>query len=892
MDNEKTNQLIDAILNDPNRMFNGAIFAPFEWNAYFKHTGRWVSKKHLDDGNPSNNNGTYIDDGRPLGKPVMLFDESGDRHGNIEIFTWWKQEHGENSMSELYNLYDIEPPQRDPEQVKREQKQKTDTDTLLSDIRRDFLGNKGAAVRDYLTRPIEQGGRGWKADTVSAMANKNYIGIVTNDTARRLSELSGLNIPANIADTHPFAIFTFAKSDGRLQYVKFRTIDPQAKGGDKWRNPTKGKTGVGRDNVDPFNYNNVSFLSATGSRTLVVVESELCAAHATVAGIKNVIALRGSDGIKPQFAQQIARTGCTKIVFLYDTEGDDKKQNETDKKLLKAIKGLREQVEHITTYVATIPDELNAKDPDELLSRHPDDGAAILQGIIDNAPTSTQWTAKRYADRYQTATTDEEQKHIVYDVINQAAALRDINGIVAVDGVRLIKEFCRQSGTDIDAETMARAANEKAMQTAQVEFDKNRAQLLKEYDDARKQGDNKKAADIIKRLGQLTEPQGDPELNQSGKTFDDIARELYIDETANIATSYQVNCKDRKGQYTPQPVILPANGITYIAGGTGHGKSTMLQNIAYDLLKQGKRVLYYGFEEVKRDTLFEFVNIMVHDKRSELLELSTDGSTQGINRYLKTKDNSVFNYKTWDIQKGYGNAINEETKPEERAKRDAEIKLMQSGIADIIHGFFHLYRGMDGGQQTLFVYDDAFTSSELVEHIASIAPVARPDAIFIDYIQFLQAEPDNQRTAKTEDLGKVSKDLIAINKTYNVPVVVAAQLKEKNNAKAENYPDKLTYTDIEWAGSIAQGAAAVYVVAKATRYPDDCDVTYCGKQTKFGGTLNMWMKCVKNRFGADGGQAIYTFDGAKRYIDPQSIVEPDNTPSMNTGNNNDIAIPE
>jgi len=886
MESTKKQQLLDAIFDNPS-----LAFPDFDWQPNSKNTakyGNWLSKRHVNSnsvyGEWSNNPNqkTWIKDGNTE-KHAMIADENGEC---IEIFKAWEVLHDDKyPCPTLYERYNIEPPQRDPEQVKREQKQKTDTDNLLSDIRRDFLGNEGAAVRDYLTRPIEQGGRGWNADTVAAMADKNYIGVITNDTARRLSELSGLNIPANIADTHPFVIFTFAKSDGRLQYAKFRTIDPQAKGGDKWRNPTKGKTGVGRDNVDPFNYNNVSFLSATGSRTLVVVESELCAAHATVAGIKNVIALRGSDGIKPQFAHRVADTGCTKIVFLYDAEGDPIKQEQTDKKIIKSIKGLREQVDRLQIHVATIPATLNAKDPDDLLSRYAENGAEMLQGIIDNAPTATVWMAQQYADKHNAATTDAERQRIEYDVINQAAELRDINGIVAVEGVRLIATFCSLSGTVIDAETMAQAANEKAMQAARDEFNKNRAKLLNEYDDARKQGDNEKASDIIISLGHLTEPQGDPELNQSGKTFDDIARELYIDETANIATSYQVNVCRRDNQFEQQPIILPANGITYVAGGTGHGKSTLLQNIAYDLLKQGKRVLYYGFEEVKRDTLFEFVNIMVHDKRHDLLELSKDGSTQGINRYLKTQKTDVFSYRTWnDIKGEYGDTNNDETDPNKRKKRDGEIKTMQKDIADIIHGFFHLYRGMDGGQQTLFVYDDTFTSSELVEHIDRIASVARPDAIFIDYIQFLQSDPNNTKAAQWEDLGKVSKDLIRINKTHQIPVVAAAQLNERGINLSS--PDQLNYTHIFGASAIAQGASAVYVLGKGSRYPDGCTVTYCKHDETPFGKYQMWLKCVKNRFGEDGGQAIYKFDGAKRYIDPESLVLPDKIVSVPKNSNN------
>ena len=859
MESSQKQQLLDAIFDNPS-----LAFPDFDWQPNTYGVGRYgayTSRIHVDENNvygressDHNPRQTYIKDGS-TDKHAIIVDVNG---ASIEVFKAWEVLHGEQyPWTSLFELYHIEPPQRDPEQVKREQKQKTDTDTLLSDIRRDFLqGDAGKDVRDYLTRPIEQGGRGWNADTLSAMAD--YMGVVTDDTDKKLSNITGLYFSKYVQpSTHPIVIYTFDKN-GRLQYIK-RRKNGECKGDKyKWGNIDGTKSGRGLTDVFPFNYNRVSFLSATGSRTLVVVESELCAAHATIAGIKNVVAISGSQGIQPKFAHHIVATGCNEIILIYDTEGDNEHQEKTDDKLLRTIKGLREQVERLKIRVATIPATLNAKDPDELLSRRPDDGAEILQGIIDNAPQAVEWMAKRYADKYRAATTDEERKHIEYDVINQSAAFKTIGGMVAADGDRLTAAFQTLSGTVITAETMAQAANEKAMQTAQNEFNKNRDKLLTEYDDARKQGDNEKAADILDRIGHLTEPQGDPELNQSGKTFDDIARELYIDETANIATSYRVNCKDRAGQYTPQPVVLPANGLTYISGGTGHGKSTMLQNVAYDLLKQGKRVLYYGFEEVKRDTLFEFVNIYVHDHIPDLLNLSAEGSTSGINKYLKTQNPASFNGRRWND--GY-----------------TEIDTMeQRRIADGIKCFFNEYRGMDGGQQTLFVYDDTFTSAELVEHIARIAPVVRPDAIFIDYIQFLQSDPNNTRAAKWEDLGRVSKDLIAINKTHHVPVVVAAQLLEKNNTIAANYPDKLTYTDIEGAGSIAQGAAAVYVVAKATRYPNDCKVTYCeNTETPFGGTFYMWMKCVKNRFGEDGGQAIYTFDGAKRYIDPESLLGPD-----------------
>lgn len=875
MDIEKKNQLIDAIVEDPNPMFRGADFAPFNWNARYKG-GKWVSENHIN-GNPSQTKrGAYIDDGRP-NNPVMIFDESGGEQ--IEIFNWWKQKHGENSLPDLFTLYNIDPPQRDPEQVKREQKQKTDTEKLLADIRNDFLtGDAGKDVRNYLTRPIEQGGRGWDAKTLPAMAD--FMGVVTDETARRLSEVTGLYFTNATAKTHPIVIYTFDRN-GNLQYMKRRANGNNKKGGKKWGNIDSKKSGKGLKDADPFNYNNAAFLTATGSRTLVVVESELCAAHATIAGIKNVISISGSNGMSPKLAGNIVQRGCREIVLIFDTEGNDTKQGETNTKLLRTVNGLREQIEKITIRVATIPTEYNAKDPDELLSRHPDDGGAILQNIIDTAPTATEWQGRQLANRYKTADDDANRRQTIFDTINQAAALKEMGGFVAIEGERLINEFCKQSGTTIDAETMAQAANEKALKTARDKFNKTRENLLKEYDDARGKGDNATAADIINRLGHLTEPQSDPELNQHGKSFDDIANELSVDETATIETGYKLYFKRANGDYKEQTVKLPANGITYFAGGTGHGKSTMLQNVAFDILEQGKCVLYYGFEEVKRDTLFEFANIYIHkhvNVGGKLLNLSGDGSTQGINKYLRTKDPATFDGEIY-------------TNKYENIESDN-----QQRIADAVKGFFKIYRGMDGGNARLFVYDDAFSSSELIDHIARVVPIAKPDAIFIDYIQFLQSKPESTELQQFEELGRVSKDLININKTHHIPIIVAAQLKEKNNTKSENYPDKFTYNDIFGASAIAQGAAAVYVLAKATRYPKECTVKYCGIEgTQFGDEHLLWMKLVKNRFGQDGGQGIFEYDGAQRYINPNSLKSSNDlahiTPPKKTGkgakNNND-----
>lgn len=831
---ELKQQLLDAIADNPS-----AAFPTFNWQPNTRNVSRygvWTSSVHVNGNDSSDHNPrqTYIKDGQTE-KHAIIADENGD---SVEILKLWEQEHGERfpNCPDLFSLYHIDAPQRDPEQATREQKRKTDTEELLSDIRADYLGQAGEQVREYLSNV-----RGWTQDTINAMAD--YIGVITPTTACRLATLSGLPIPSDVGDKFPLVILTIAKRGGAIQYAKFRTIKPDAAKTEKWHNPTKGTTGVGRDDVDPYNYNRTSFLKDTNARHVVVVESEICAAHATVAGIKNVIALRGSDGIKQPLARRLVADHCERIILLMDNDAKGKSAT------IKTIREIRRYAPKLEISVATIPTEYNAKDPDELLTAHPDDGGAILQGIIDNAPTANQWNA----ERYRTAA-EPEREQILVDVLNECSELRAAGQYIKADTIG--NEFCTLSGATFTPDALKAQAQEQAKERAMELYKKREQQALADFDAARAANDKKGFRDALETLSELREPTDDKELHAGG-TFEQVAAELYRDAALDIRTNYGLYTKRPNGTPCRIPLKLYANGITYFAGGTSHGKSTILQNIALDLLEQQKTVLYYGFEETKRDTLLEFVNIFVHrHTRNEFADLSDDGSTDAINKYFGSADDAVFDTLT-----------------------DAQRKR----VAECIRGFFNYYRGMDGGKQTLFVYDDGLTSAELVAHIQEKAAQIQPDAVFVDYIQFLTSEGENPKAAQWEDLGRVSKDLIRINKTLGVPVVVAAQLREKNNTK--DNPFELGNTDIFGASSIAQGAAAVYIVGNATKYNEETTVDYFGEQIRFGQSGQMAVKLDKNRFGPCPAFALYQYDGAKRYIDYETLVNPDNA---RNNNDNDV----
>ena len=862
------NQLLSAIVADPNRAFGE--FA-FRFNAHHKG-GQWTSQIHFNRRRSKSGIGVYIDDGRNSNQPVMLFDESGGE--SHKIINYWEEKSGEKwPWPRLCELYGVEPPQRDPQAVEKEKKRQTETEKLKKQIREDYLGYAGADVRAYLSRPIEEGGRGYDEKTVIAMAD--YIGVITEQTAERLSELTGLSIPKNVGNKYQIVVPTIDKNGG-IEYVKFRSITPGAKGADKWHNPAKDKSGgVGRNDVELYNYNNASFLALNRPRKLVIMESEICAAHSTVKGIKNAVALRGaSSGIPARIVQRAKREGCRQIVVIFDNETDTEKRAKIVKDTFKLIRDIRNAAD-IDILVGNINPEWNVKDPDELLATYPD-GANKLQSVIDNAEIAVKWETRQYAERYNNADNDSARLDAERDIAKQISELKDFGGLVARDADKMAAYWVETTGSDIKPETLIAAAEHTVREKDTENYNRSRDNLYRELQTARESKDTSKEYGILSELNAMRPPQDDPELRQSGRDADAMFDELYFDDEKNIETRFKIYARTPRSKvWETTPVVLDSNGITYVAGGTSNGKSTFLQNLAHDILSNTKdgqpkrRVLFYGFEETKGDTLSEFINIYIHSK-IDCDDLSDKGNARAINDFFKWKTPDVFmTGQKWNNDSREYVKLNEND-------RDR--------IAAAIHEFMREYRGAGDGEQRLFIYDDALTSAELVKHIAQVAPIVRPDAIFIDYIQYLQSNPDDVAAQQWEDLGRVSKDLITINKTYNVPVVVAAQVKEKNN---DTHPNKLSHTDIFGASSIAQGASSIYIVANSAAYSDDTTIKYCGEEEHpFGKEHKMVIKKVKGRHGVRNGIVLYDYFGGIRYINPDNYDKPseiyDNT--NNTGN--------
>lgn len=277
----------------------------------------------------------------------------------------------------------------------------------------------------------------------------------------------------------------------------------------------------------------------------------------------------------------------------------------------------------------------------------------------------------------------------------------------------------------------------------------------------------------------------------------------------------------------PEPLTLPAGALTVIAGGTGHGKTTILLNLALRILEQeGREVVFLSYEEAKEPLARKFLVSYIGEPISE-------NSRKSAEVYFKTNSDSMI----------------------KRERRSIFHKKREE--------FFRNY--METGR--LIVQDVDYKAEVLVGTIQGILKQKpQTSAIFIDYIQLLQLGNKNRSGTRQEELAKICEELKVISKKAQIPIVLGAQFNREVNA-----PWKMSPLKIREAGDIEHSASLILGIwdtgkswgAGADKDPDREE--YEGRKfafSRYPGTQGdpMYVKVLKNREGQDGLEAFYEFD--------------------------------
>lgn len=862
------------------------LFPNMKWE---RSGDKWISSFHLD-GNEDRQKTKGTSAILANAKHVVTDIARSDSKEIIKYFAEENNMSRYDAINKICRICHIDPPQCDEKEEKERQERKKKTSNLVELMKKETSSTNGANVRGYLTTARSGGGRGWTEDFVSWLIQEGRIGLMTLNLAQAIEGATGGQFKRmkvngqwrNVWETHHLTIPTYDK-EGNVVYAKTRTIDPNVKGGrEKWNN-------LSSEIGHLFNFNNANALTpGNNSKKLIIMESELCVLHAEFAKIDNCVALQGSGGIKAKEIGAITNARFTKVVILLDNdqvgqltdEEKAKKKDETSRKTRLLVNAIRKgcgETNKLHILVATIPSEYECKDPDDLLSTHPTDGGQILQSIIDNAISASRWEALLIANKYNDARNDSERMDVKDELIQYGSLLTDI------ERKEYNETFIQETKTAITEEDLRHAEetkeDEEASRLYAIEVQNASDRLQK----ALQTGDNDSIDQAKRDIEQLHRPTNAIDIEITSRSMQDQIEELTEDFGEDLETEYcfHVKKKSKDGcKYERIPLIFRSGQLTYIGGGQGHGKTSILQSFAYYLASkhyareftQDKRmkVIYYGFEELKKDSVFEFINIHIHaqPEGSLLSDLSPKGNTTAISDYLKGKANAEESFSSIsDEKRGF--------------------------VVDAIKTFFEDYRGAikdDGSrsESNLYIYDKTMTSKQLVEHARKVSRTIHPNAIVIDYVQFINS--GNPKAQTWEDTALVSRDILNLAKELKVPIILGAQLNRDNQALT---PGTMEKRHLANSSAIEKDGNTLVLIFNSKE--EDGRVNYFGKhaeETQGGINLGeegyMFLKIVKNRGGKSPGMGVYSYDGGQRFLSYDNLVSPETIEEENASNFNGI----
>lgn len=667
---------------------------------------------------------------------------------------------------------------------------------------------EGAATLRYLTEK-----RGYTVEDIKAMG----LGHCTTEIA---STIEGA--PFGAGNTYTLAIPY--RSGGRILGFKLRTIEDSVK--PKYKN-TQGLP----KKASLFG---LTGLKLTGNgekdRDITIVEGELDALRAQIRGVENIVASAGLD-VSVEAMEEAKRRGVKRVTILVDVEETEAAQKDKVKKIENAIRAIKRV--GLKTMVAELPEgEAGEKvDVDSYLNNHT---AEELQSVVDDAVTGSLYL---YNNLYQQWLTDEDKSYKKLQDFKEAtiAIMNDTELCEPTDSSMLCRWFEKHTNEAITVEALQAEANAQKELLNQTRQREQWGELLKK---ASLKADKGLVEESINLLIENA-----PEVRKIAKETE--YRSLLTIPTAKsikeklqarpegIQTGYVFSSKGREERLT-----LPSGAITLVAAPTSHGKSTFLRNLALEAVRENSEgvVLYFSFEEDMESTIVELLNTYA-----------------GIT--LTTPSRSYNNLTT--IAEYY---------------REGSAKYMKSGtlteFREAEEAFMRDY--IESGR--LRIYDNDYSSTELVEAIKYIAAALPVKAVFIDYVQLLYKQ--GNRLQRNEELKEIAKELRQTAKALKLPIVLAAQLNR--DAKS---PVEMHSQNIADSADLEREANKVVLLWNSSFKPtngNSYDETKLeiDKRATLGEGGYVYAKLSKNRGGIPSIDALFTFEGNTGRIYPNYKGEP------------------
>lgn len=311
----------------------------------------------------------------------------------------------------------------------------------------------------------------------------------------------------------------------------------------------------------------------------------------------------------------------------------------------------------------------------------------------------------------------------------------------------------------------------------------------------------------------------------------------FKDSSEHLTTDYE---HFPEGE-TPEDrnILIRGAALTYIAGATGHGKTSLMLNLAIQQVRKGNKILFLTYEEPAENIALKLFSVYfgkpVGFNSVEVLQKYIRAASLNIN------DELLYEMTGEDFEAFCNkNGIKGDHK-ENLCKLPAAMKT----FANDVYG------------KTLFVKSLSKTAKELETDIKGFPKSIGLSAVFIDYIQLMESGSGNTRAQRFDEIKAICKMLMDTAKETRLPIVLGAQFNREVNKSGV-----LSISDIAEGSDIEKSANQIIAIWNGNETPKD------SKKGDLENLKNdqMLLKILKNRGGVNNARKIYGFDSNTRVI--------------------------
>lgn len=668
-----------------------------------------------------------------------------------------------------------------------------------------YLQSRGFTVED--AKAMEIGLISSQSDLILYLKKNGYSEELINETL-------DLKADTRIGNTHKLTIAF--RSGGSLKGFKFRTI------GDI--NPKY----INSKDLD-INGGFFNLLPIKGDKDITIVEGEFDALHATIRGINNVVALGGSslNSIRIQDALQ---RGAKSFTLCLDNDNAGAGGTEKAIDLL-----LKEGVNKI--YVVTLEPGEAKIDPDTLIKEQ---GVEAFKELLRKHTPHYLYRLNNIFIKYSEIEkkesrelTQKEVDNLLEEVVNLSTTVRE-----PLDRDIFNKNFLKHpliQTLGITEKSLEKTRKDITSKEAQREAIKQLNSKTLGIQKALKENNTEEAFKLVKQAQRL-----EAQATELSNLYKVTTREEIIERAKNspsgVYSGYYVNVI---GEDEPYKINLPAGALTVVAGATGHGKSTLLYNMALNIAEStDKNVHFFTLEEhsdeLIKKTLISYIN-------RKLSQSFAKNCEEAITQYYK-----------------YGNEtlINSDVKD--------KFKRLE---AQYYEKFIHSNR---------LKFDfSSYDCETLVQAIYSLKDNTNIGVIFIDYVQIINLK-ESKNSSRQGEVKKIMEMLKDVSVNTGLPIVLGSQF----NRTVTNHLE-LVNTNLGEAGDIERGANLILAIwnnndpnkkiNENSKTEFKIEITDKG----YDATNTLYIKTLKNRGGRADIQGLLTWNGNTKVIESFSNSELD-----------------